>query len=209
MTLGLIGIIIGFCIILFLTFKNVNTIILAPIACVVVAIFNQLNPVEAFTDTYVSGMMSVLGMLLPIILLGPILGKVYTQTGAAESLADGFIKAFVDRAQGENKVRVAVAIIVVLSVLLCLGGIDGFIVLYTTFPIVVRVWKRLNMPRKYIPGMLMCATAASVCPGAPCCTECHSNVYFAYIVNSRSYSRYRCNFNYRSWSLGDNFCSMY
>ena len=25
--------------------------------------------------------------------------------------------------------------------LLCLGGIDGFIVLYTTFPIVVRVWK--------------------------------------------------------------------
>ena len=96
MTLGLIGIIIGFCIILFLTFKNVNTIILAPIACVVVAIFNQLNPVEAFTDTYVSGMMSVLGMLLPIILLGTILGKVYTQTGAAESLADGFIKAFVD-----------------------------------------------------------------------------------------------------------------
>lgn len=167
MALGLIGIIIGFCIILFFTFKNVSTIILAPIACVIVALFNHLNPVEAFAGTYVSGLTSVLGMLLPIIMLGTILGKVYTQTGAAEALADGFIKAFVDRTKGENKVRVAVAVIVVVSFLLCLGGIDAFIVLYTTFPIVVRMWKKLDMPRKYIPGILMCSTAAAVCPGAP------------------------------------------
>ncbi|MCI8993197.1 MAG: GntP family permease [Eubacterium sp.] len=167
MALGLIGIIIGFCIILFFTFKNVNTIILAPIACIVVAVFNQLNPVKAFSNMYVQGMVSVLGMLLPVIMLGTILGKVYTQTGAAEALADGFIRVFVDRAKGENKVRVAVAVIVILSFLLCLGGIDAFIVLYTTFPIVVRMWKKLDMPRKYIPGILMCSTAAAVCPGAP------------------------------------------
>ena len=167
MALGIIGILAGFCVILYFTFKNVNTIILAPIACVVVALFNRLNPVEAFTGTYVSGVTSVLGMLLPVIMLGTILGKVYTQTGAAEALADGFIKAFVDRARGENKVRVALAVIVIVSFLLCLGGIDAFIVLYTTFPIVVRMWKKLDMPRKYIPGILMCSTAAAVCPGAP------------------------------------------
>ena len=167
MALGIIGILAGFCVILYFTFKNVNTIILAPIACVVVALFNRLNPVEAFTGTYVSGVTSVLGMLLPVIMLGTILGKVYTQTGAAEALADGFIRAFVDRARGENKVRVALAVIVIVSFLLCLGGIDAFIVLYTTFPIVVRMWKKLDMPRKYIPGILMCSTAAAVCPGAP------------------------------------------
>ena len=167
MALGILGILIGFFIILFFTFKNVNTIILAPIAAVFVAIFNHLNPVEAFSSTYVGGVVSIIGMLLPVIMLGTILGKVYTQTGAALALADGFIKAFVDRAKGENKVRVAVAVIVIVSFLLCLGGIDAFIVLFTTFPIVVRMWKKLNMPRKYIPGILMCSTAAAVCPGAP------------------------------------------
>ncbi|MCC8141969.1 MAG: hypothetical protein LIO56_05490 [Lachnospiraceae bacterium] len=167
MVLGLIGIIVGFCIILFFTFRNVSTIILAPIAAVAVAIFNRLNPVEAFTSTYVAGLADVLMMVLPVILLGTILGKVYTQTGAAEALADGFIKVFVDRAQGYNRVRIAVAVIVIVSYLLCLGGIDAFIVLYTTFPIVVRMWSKLNMPRKFIPAMLMCSTGAAVCPGAP------------------------------------------
>lgn len=167
MALGIIGILAGFLIILYFTFKNVNTIILAPIAAVVVAVFNQLNPVEAFNSTYVGGVVDIVSMLLPVIMLGTILGKVYTQTGAAVSMADGFIKVFVDPAKGENKVRIAVAVVVVISFLLCLGGIDAFIVLYTTFPIVVRMWKKLNMPRKYIPGILMCSTAAAVCPGAP------------------------------------------
>ena len=167
MALGIIGIIIGFCIILFLTFKNINTIILAPIAAVVVAIFNQLDPVEAFANVYVGGVINIISMLLPVLMLGTILGKVYTQTGAAVAMADGFIKVFVDPVQGYRKVRVAVAVIVIVSFLLCLGGIDAFIVLYTTFPIVVRMWEKLNMPRKYIPGILMCSTAAAVCPGAP------------------------------------------
>lgn len=167
MALGIIGIIIGFLIILYFTFKNVSTLILAPIAAVVVAIFNQLNPVEAFNSTYVGGVINIIGMLLPMLLLGTILGKVYTQTGAAVSLADGFIRAFVNPAKGENKVRVAVAVIIIVSVLLCLGGVDAFIVLYTTFPIIVRMWEKLSMPRKYIPGILMCSTAAAVCPGAP------------------------------------------
>lgn len=167
MVIGIIGILIGFCIILFFTFKNVSTIILAPIACLVVAAFNHLPLITSFTDTYMNGLASIIIMIFPIIMLGTILGKVYTQTGGAVALADGFIKAFVERATGEKQVYISIAIIVIVSFLLCLGGIDAFIVLYTTFPIVVRMFKRLDMPRKYIPGILMCSTAAACCPGAP------------------------------------------
>ncbi len=39
--------------------------------------------------------------------------------------------------------------------------------MFTTFPIIVTMWRRLNLPRRLIPGMLLCNTGVGACAGAP------------------------------------------
>lgn len=167
MALGIIGIVIGFAFLLYLTLKNVSTIVLSALAVVIVAVFNGLPIVTSFTGTYVGGINAIILVLFPLVLLGTILGKIYTNSGAAASIANTFIRAFVDRAKGEKKVWVATGVIIIITCLFQFGGIDSFIVMFTTFPIIVTMFKRLNMPRKYIPGMLMCGVGVGACPGAP------------------------------------------
>lgn len=113
------------------------------------------------------GLANIVIFLFPLVLLGTILGKVYTETGASSSIANTFIKAFVDKAHGEKKIRVACAVIIIIACLFQFGGIDSFVVMFTTFPIIVTMFKRLDMPRKYIPGMLMCSVGVGASPGAP------------------------------------------
>ena len=164
---GVIGIILAFALLLFLTMKNWSTIIVAMLSVVVVALFNQLNVTEALTSTYVSGICSIITSIFTLVLLGTILGKLYTETGAAVSIANTFIRAFVDKCTGEKKIRVACAVLIIVSCLFQFGGIDSFIVMFTTFPIIVTMFRKLNLPRKYIPGMLLCSVGVGACPGAP------------------------------------------
>ena len=167
MALGIIGIVLAFALLLFLTFRNVSTIISAMLSVVVVVIFNGLSLNSVLNETYVGGIVNIITVLFMMILLGTILGQVYTETGAAVSIADTFIKAFVNKAQGDRKIRIACGVIIVISCLFQFGGIDSFIVLFTTFPIVVTMWRRLNLPRRLIPGMLLCSTGVGACAGAP------------------------------------------
>lgn len=167
MILGIVGIIAAFALLLLLTMKNWSTIIVSILSVVIVALFNGLNLTDSITNTYVSGVCSIITSLFMLILLGTILGKLYTETGAAVSIANTFIHAFVDKAEGEKKIRVASAVLIIVSCLFQFGGIDSFIVMFTTFPIIVTMFRRLDLPRKYIPGMLLCSTGVGACPGSP------------------------------------------
>lgn len=168
MIIGIIGIIAAFALLLLLTFRNVSTIISAMLSVIVVVIFNTLNLTTSFTETYVGGIISIIQALFMLILLGTILGQVYTDTGAAVSIANTFIRAFVDPVKNaKKKIRVASAVIIIVSCLFQFGGIDSFIVMFTTFPIIVTMWRRLNLPRRLIPGMLLCNTGVGACAGAP------------------------------------------
>jgi len=164
---GIVGIVIAFAFLLLLTFQNISTIILAMVCALIVAIFNQIPVVTALTEIYVGGIANTIILLFPLVLLGTILGKIYTESGASTSIANTFIKVFVEKATGERKIRVACAVIIIVSCLFQFGGIDSFIVLFTTFPIIVTMFKNLDIPRKYIPGMAMCSVGVGACPGAP------------------------------------------
>lgn len=167
MTVGLIGIVLAFALLLVLTFKNVSTIVSAMLSVIVVVVFNNLSMAQALTETYVGGVVDIIAVLFMMILLGTILGQIYTETGAAVSIANTFINVFVNKAEGEKQIRVACAVIIIVSCLFQFGGIDSFVVLFTTFPIVVTMWRRLNLPRRMIPGMLLCSTGVGACAGAP------------------------------------------
>jgi H+/gluconate symporter-like permease len=167
MTIGLIGIIAALIIFLILTYYGFSTFYTAAICAIIVALTNALSPLTVFTATYVSGLESMIEALFSIIFLGTIFGKVFTDTGAASSIARTMIDKFVKNRQGKSKVKAALIILLIIEGLCTMGGIDGYVLTFTMFPVVLLLAEACNIPRRFIPGMLVLSCAFMAAPGAP------------------------------------------
>ncbi len=165
--LGLAGIIIGIVLFLVLAYKGWSTLWVAPVCAVIVAIFNQLNPVTAIANNYVSGMTDVIISLFSLIFMGAVFGKVYAETGAASSIAVTLVNKFVLPRKGEGQVKAAVFVILIVSAIFTFGGVDAFVVVFTLFPIIMVVAEKTDIPRKFVPALLCLGAPFIAAPGAP------------------------------------------
>lgn len=166
MVIGIIGIIVALALFMILVYKGVSSFIVAPICAVIVAVTNAMNPLSTFY-TFADGLGQMFIQLFAIIMLGVILGKVYSSTKAAASIAKTLTTRFIINKQGNTQVRLAVLVMVITAGLMTLGGIDGFVLTFTTFPIAFIIAEMVDIPRRFIPAMLMMNCAFMACPGAP------------------------------------------
>lgn len=105
--------------------------------------------------------------LFGIIFLGVILGKIYSATKAAASIAKTLTVTFVTKKEGDAQVRIAILVMLIIAAAMTMGGIDGFVLTFTTFPIAFVIAEMVDIPRRFIPPMLMLNCAFMACPGAP------------------------------------------
>jgi H+/gluconate symporter-like permease len=167
MTLGLIGIIAALIVFLILTYHGFSTFYTAAFCAIIVAVTNAMSLLAVFTETYVTGLESMLEALFSIIFLGTIFGKVFTDTGAATSIATTLIDKFVKNKQGKSKIKTAIVIMMIFEALCTMGGIDGYVLVFTLFPVALLLAEACNIPRRFIPGILVLNTAFMAAPGAP------------------------------------------
>lgn len=187
--IGLLGIVVALVLFLLLVYKGWSSYWVAPICAVIVAVTNVidtdpmnsaaatilartgldavLNKAQIFQSAFIYGMFDVAFQLFSIIFLGAILGKIFTDTGAASSIAKTLTNRFVIKSSGTKQVRIAIFVLLVMSGLLTMGGIDGYILVFTMFPICMIVAEVVNIPRRYVPGMLALNCAFMTAPGAP------------------------------------------
>lgn len=87
-TLGVIGCILGFLIVIYLCYKDWS-VYLATFAgaCVVIAC-NTLPFIDSLVGDYVSGMFTAVKSFFFMILFGCLQSKIYTESGAAYTIAD-------------------------------------------------------------------------------------------------------------------------
>lgn len=167
MSLGLIGIIAALVIFLILVYMGFSSYYVSAICAVIVAITNTMDPLSAFTGTYVDGIYGIMTSLFSIVFLGCILGRVFTDTGAATSIATTLVNRFVGRQQGNRKVLTALVIMFVIGGLFTMGGIDGYVLTFTLFPVALYMAEACDIPRRFIPGLLVLNCAFMAAPGAP------------------------------------------
>lgn len=188
--LGIIGIIVALIVFLILIYRGVSLFIAAPISVLIVALTNNLNPLNAFTQTYVGGLVSLITPMFSIIFFGVILGKVFADTGCAQSIATGMMKMFVHNKASETEKdkekRIALALLVVFifNGLCTMGGIDAYVLMFTTVPILIVICKEVDIPRHFIPGMIYLSAAFVAAPGAPQIT----NVICVAVLNGAGFN---------------------
>jgi H+/gluconate symporter-like permease len=172
--LGIIGIIVGVGLLIYLAYKNFNVIFFTPLCCVLIGFANRMNLVELITQKYMEGFVGMVRSMFFVFVLGSIFAEIYERSGAALSISNIIYDVFTMKQRknaksGESielKPFVGIGIVYIICVALAYGGIGAMIVTLVIMPVVLDIFKKCRLPREMIPGCVLGAIAAGV-PSMP------------------------------------------
>ncbi len=160
-SLSIIGILVALGVLMFLIFKGVNIFISAIIASIIVAVTGGLEIYMAIKENYLSGFVGFFKSYFLIFAVGAIFGKFMESSKGAAAIAQLIIDKLGPKA--------SVISIPIAAGILAYGGVNVFVVVFAVFPIALQVYKKADIPRRFIPGAVYfgMATFAMVGPGTP------------------------------------------
>lgn len=158
----MLGIIIGLALLMFLAYKGMSIIWIAPICAMIVALFGGIELLPAYTDAYMGGFVGFAKAWFPVFMLGAIFGKVMDDSGAARSVAT-WVTKFIGT-------KFAIMAVVLACAVLTYGGVSLFVVVFAIYPLAVALFREANITRKLIPGAIALGSftfTMTAVPGTP------------------------------------------
>lgn len=144
--LSIIGIIVGLAAFIFLAFKGYNTIFVAVISAIVVALFGGLNPFTALTDSFMTSASGFLKGYLVLFLFSGLFAKVMGDSAAAASIAVK-VARIARRAKNPLTAKfLAVASIPCIQIILTYGGVNVFVTVFIMVSLARALFKDLDIP---------------------------------------------------------------
>lgn len=160
--LGVLGILLGIFVLIFLTWKGWHMGLVTVAAALVVILFNGMDIWPAISESYAVAFKDFAGNWFLLFALGAIFGKVMDESGAAATISN-----FIVSKLGKKQI---VLIVLITTAILAYGGISVFVIMFTMYPICMALFKEADIPRKLFPAMSICmagTTCMTFFPGAP------------------------------------------
>lgn len=166
--LGLLGIVLGILTIILLIIKKFNIIIAAPIATIVVLLFNGVPILETVfgkENSYMTALGGFIASNFAIFLLGSILAKYMDKSGATIAIADKVLSLV-----GTKNPYNALVALFIISAILTYGGINVFVVIFALIPMAKPIFRQLNISWKLVAIPILGGTSTftmTMLPGSP------------------------------------------
>ena len=160
--MSLFGIVLGLGLLIAFAFRGKSLIWAAPICAMVVALTGGMDLLPAYIDSYMTGFVGFVKDWFPTFLLSAIFGQIMEDSGAAQSITKAIVKLV-----GRDK---AIFVSVLCGGVLAYGGISGFVIIFSMYPIVLGLFKEADISRRLIPATVMTGAftfAMSAIPGTP------------------------------------------
>ena len=153
--MGVVGCILGFLVVIYLCYKDWSVYIASIVGAAVVIAFNVLPFMDTLLDSYVNGMFVPIKSFFFLLLFGSIQSKIYSESGAAFSIADTIMSKL--------------AVIVAIGIILCMGGINASVFIVLMYPVALTIFEYCDIPKRFILGVLAAAsyTFTLTMPGSP------------------------------------------
>ncbi len=157
----MITILIGLIILIVLIVLRVSIVIVAPLSASIIAFLNDLNIFKVLYNYYLPGFANFIQDYLFIFLLSALLGKIMVSSGDTEMISKFVLKVLDYR-------YVAVGIFIT-SAMLVYGGIMGFVLIFTIYPIAKTVFEKVGLSKSLIIASIVAGTVviAIPMPGSP------------------------------------------
>ncbi len=160
--MGLLGILVGLGLLIWLAFRGWSVLLLAPIAALIAAAFDRQPLLANWTQTFMSSAAEFLAQFFPIFLLGAVFGKLMDDSGAVVAVAN-----FITRSLGERRVILAV---VLAGALVTYGGVSLFVAFFVIVPMAQSLFRKAAIPHRLVPAAVILGTSTftmSAMPGTP------------------------------------------
>jgi len=160
--MGLLGIVVGLGLLIWLAYRGWSVLLLAPVAALVAAAFGRQPLLASWTQIFMGSAAGFLAQFFPIFLLGALFGKLMDDCGAVASVA-----GFITRSLGERRVILAV---VLAGALVTYGGVSLFVAFFVIVPMAQSLFRAASIPRRLVPAAVILGTSSftmSALPGTP------------------------------------------
>ncbi|MCY6369688.1 GntP family permease [Clostridium ganghwense] len=147
--LGVIGVIISLALLMYLAYRGISVLILAPILALFAALMSggaDAHLMATYTEVFMKAFAGYAKSYFPIFLLGAVFGKLMDDSGAAKAIAHTIAKKL-----GKDK---AIAAVVLSCAVLTYGGVSLFVVAFAVFPIATSLYREADIPKRLIPGSI-------------------------------------------------------
>ena len=166
--LGIFGILLGILTIILFIVKKFNIIVAAPIATIVVLLFNDVPILETVfgkENSYMTFLAGFVATNFAIFLLGSILAKYMDMGGATVSIANKILSIV-----GTKNPYNALVALFIISAILTYGGINVFVIIFALVPMAKPIFQQLNISWKLVIIPVFGGTSTftmTMLPGAP------------------------------------------
>ena len=172
--MGLIGIFVSLGLLMYLAYRGINVLILAPIlATLAVLLAGDLPILATYTQVFMTALGGFVIAFFPLFLLGAIFGKVMADSGSARVIAEGIV-ALVGSGQ-------AIAAVVLACGVLTYGGVSLFVVAFAVYPIANALFQRADVPKRLLPAAIALGSftfTMTAFPGTPAIQNAIPMPYF-------------------------------
>lgn len=161
--IGFATILIPLALLMYLAYRGISVLLLAPLLAALAAVLSQDVPVLAgYTQVFMKALGGFVILYFPLFLLGAIFGKLMEASGAAATIADWFIAHL-----GAER---AILAVVLACAVLTYGGVSLFVVAFGVYPVAAALFRQANVPRRLLPASIALGAftfTMTALPGTP------------------------------------------
>lgn len=145
-TISLIGILIGIVLLIWISFRGVPVMFVAPVCAMIVFALSGVDIMEGMSTVYMTGFANFFKSYYLIFFFGAVFGRIMGDSGAAKSIAFA-ITRFCQKLPGDTAFW-SIAGLVIISSILTYGGISVFVIMFVMVAIGRELFQQQNIPWK-------------------------------------------------------------
>jgi H+/gluconate symporter-like permease len=160
--MGLLGILVGLGVLIWLSYRGWSVLVLAPIAAVIVALAAREPLLANWTVTFMGSAAGFILQFFPLFLLGAVFGKLMDDSGSVTAIAD-----FMTEKLGPRR---AILAVVLAGALVTYGGVSLFVAIFVLVPMGQALFRAADIPNRLMPAAVALGTMTftmSALPGTP------------------------------------------
>jgi H+/gluconate symporter-like permease len=160
--MGLLGILLGLGVLIWLSFRGWSILVLAPAAALIAALAAGEPLLAHWTQTFMISASGFLAQFFPLFLLGAVFGKLMDDSGSVSTIA-----RFMTEKLGPRRAMLAV---VLAGALVTYGGVSLFVAFFVIGPMAQALFRAADIPNRLMPAAIALGTSTftmSALPGTP------------------------------------------
>lgn len=153
--MGLLGILAGLALLVWLAFRGWSVLLLAPAAALLAAAFAGEPLLAHWTQTFMGSAAGFVGQFFPLFLLGALFSKLIEDSGSVAAIARWMT--------GRLGIQPAMLAMVLVGAGVTYGGVSLFVAIFVLTPMAQALFQQAAIPRRLMPAEIVMACIVGRC----------------------------------------------